>query len=803
MSGPAHPSIPTDGWQLLESDQALADELAGKLPGRVFDAHTHVYDARHFDPVPAYFAGGHEVARIPEWRRALGELVGGAERLAGALVLPFPSTGAPANDINQFAFGAVANAASADGDDAAGAPKLATAVLVDPARPREESEPFMASPSAGGFKVYHLFATGDHRHVPGTTASQQAYLEEFVPEWVWEEADRRGWFIMLHIVRARALADPDNQRYLVDHCRRYPAAKLVLAHAGRSFNAHHTVSGVGALRGLDNVWFDTSAICEPEAFVAILRELGPRRLMYGSDFPITHLRGRVVSAGDGFIWATTDTTDWSTGGYFGQPVQVGLESLRALLQACEIEHLDSGDRQDVFCDNAERMLGLREEPAWGWSRYPQAKELMPPYGVQLGSKSPESHAPELWPPYFREARGVEIVDVDGNRWWDVGHHGIGACALGYRDPDVTEAVMRRVSLGSYSILNHPEEPEVAELLCQLHPWAQQVRFARSGGETMAIAVRIARATTDRSLVAVCGYHGWHDWYLAANLGDNDALLGHLMPGLDPVGVPRELRGTNLTFTFNNPDELDAIIADHGDRLAAVVMEPVRYHRPDPGFLEHVRDQAHRAGALLLFDEISVGWRFALGGSHLMWGVDPDIACFAKALGSGHPMGAVIGSANAMAGLRGSFISSTYWTEGVGFVAAAATIKKMQRVDLPAHCERVGSMLLDAWRDVSSRHGVPLRPACDVPNMPIMEFDHPQARELSTLYTQLMLDHGMLAGLTMFISLAHTDEVLSRYIEVMDPVFEQIAAAIDSDSVVERMRAPRSRGGFRRLTGSRP
>ena len=285
-------------------------------------------------------------------------------------------------------------------------------------------------------------------------------------------------------------------------------------------------------------------------------------------------------------------------------------------------------------------------------------------------------APDQWPAYFREARGCETWDLDGRHYYDCGLHGVGAALLGFRDPDVTRAVQRRVALGALCTLNPPEEVELAERLCAIHPWAEQARFTRSGGEAMAVAVRIARATSDRSAVAVCGYHGWHDWYLAANLGDNDALRGHLLPGLDPLGVPGELRGTCLPFAYNDVRQLREIIAQHGRRLAAVVMEPCRFHDPDPGFLEFVRDETRRAGALLIFDEITVGWRLNHGGAHLQLGVDPDMAVFAKTLSNGHPMAAVIGTGEAMEGAHGSFIISTYWTDGVG--PAAAQIGRASR-----------------------------------------------------------------------------------------------------------------------------
>jgi glutamate-1-semialdehyde 2,1-aminomutase len=280
--------------------------------------------------------------------------------------------------------------------------------------------------------------------------------------------------------------------------------------------------------------------------------------------------------------------------------------------------------------------------------YQHAKTRIPG-GTQLLSKRPEMFAPGVWPAYYREARGCEVWDLDGGHYFDMTHNGVGSCLLGYADPEVTRAVTERIAKGGMCTLNAPEEVELADALCEIHPWAEQVRFARCGGETCAVAVRIARATTDRSVVAICGYHGWQDWYLASNLGEDDALRGHLLPGLNPLGVPRELRGTAVTFPYEDRAALEGIVAQYGDRLAAVIMEPCRYTDPEPGFLEFVRDQAHAAGALLIFDEITIGWRLRHGGSHLRFGVQPDMAVFAKALGNGHPIGAVIGTKAAMDG----------------------------------------------------------------------------------------------------------------------------------------------------------
>ena len=428
--------------------------------------------------------------------------------------------------------------------------------------------------------------------------------------------------------------------------------------------------------------------------------------------------------------------------------------------------------------------------------YRHAKERIPG-GTQLLSKRPEMLAPDQWPPYYRKAAGCEIWDLDGRHYYDFSTNGIGSCLLGFNDPDVTRAVCRRVRSGSMCTLNPPEEVVLADRLCEIHPWANQARFARCGGEACAVAVRIARATTDRSVVAICGYSGWQDWYLAANLGDSDALRGHLLPGLSPLGVPRELRGTTVPFTFDNREQFNAILEQYGPRLAAVVMEPCRSQDPTPGFLEFVKAGAHRVGALLIFDEITIGWRLHVGGAHLKFGVSPDLAVFAKALGNGHPMAAVIGTRAAMAGAHDSFISSTYWTEGVGPVAALATLGKMQAADVPAHIARVGTCVQQLWREGAARHGLPVHVG-GYPCLSHFRFDHAQADALRTLFTQGMLARGFLAGTGFYPTLAHTDAILDAYGAAVDGVFAEIATALAANTATAQLHGPVAHSGFKRL-----
>ncbi|REK10959.1 MAG: aminotransferase class III-fold pyridoxal phosphate-dependent enzyme [Planctomycetota bacterium] len=434
--------------------------------------------------------------------------------------------------------------------------------------------------------------------------------------------------------------------------------------------------------------------------------------------------------------------------------------------------------------------------------YRRARQILPG-GTQLLSKRPEMYAPGRWPAYYAEARGTEVVDLDGKRYRDMSSMGIGSCLLGYADPDVTAAVVDRVERGSMCSLNNVEELELAELLLSIHPWAEQARFCRTGGESMAVAVRLARASRRRDRVAFCGYHGWSDWYLAANLpreeeAENDPLDGHLLPGLPPLGVPAGLAGTALPFAYNRLDELERIVSRYGDELAAVVMEPVRHDEPAPGFLAGARELCDACGAALVFDEITSGWRMTLGGAHLKYGVTPDVAVFAKALGSGHPIAAIIGVRGVMDAAQDTFVSSTYWTEGVGYAAALATIRKMMRVDVPGQVATIGKAFRAACHELAEKHGVPLR-LVGFPALQSWRFEHEDAAALATLLTTRMLDRGFLVGVGFYPTLAHDKQHVAEFRDAADDVFAELGEAARRGDAASRLDGPARHTGFARLT----
>lgn len=426
----------------------------------------------------------------------------------------------------------------------------------------------------------------------------------------------------------------------------------------------------------------------------------------------------------------------------------------------------------------------------------RAKNCIPGM-TQLLSKRPDQFSLGVWPGYYSKAKGVEVWDLDGNRYVDMSIAGIGANILGYADPDVDRAVKQAIAGGTSCSLNCPEEVELAELLCEIHPWAQKVRFARTGGESMAIAVRIARAYTGKDKIAFCGYHGWHDWYLAANLGTENALGEHLLPGLHPCGVPQGLRGTALPFRYNRLEELkDIVLRNRGD-LAAIVMEPIRNVRPEQEFLGGVRALATEARAVLVVDEISAGFRMNSGGAHLILGLQPDIAIFSKAIGNGYPIGAVIGKGDIMESAQKTFISSTNWSERIGPVAALATIRKYRQANVSEHLIKIGEIIQKDWQRSAEKYEIQLR-VDGIPPLSHFSFISEKNMVMKALFVQLMLERGFLASTVFYAMYAHQDEHVEQYVRAVEETFEKISIAQKNNTMEELLTGKPADSGFKRL-----
>lgn len=397
----------------------------------------------------------------------------------------------------------------------------------------------------------------------------------------------------------------------------------------------------------------------------------------------------------------------------------------------------------------------------------KAKMLIPG-GNMLLSKRAEMFLPDLWPSYYSKAKGVDVWDIDGNKYLDMGLMGVGTNLLGYSHSEVDKAVSRAVNNGNMSSLNSPEEVELAERLVLMHPWADMVRHARTGGEANAIAIRIARAATGRDGIAMCGYHGWHDWYLACNLEDTGRLSTHLLPGLEPNGVPRSLLNTVFPFRYNCLDELKTIVNEQD--IAAVKMEVQRNEEPSPGFLEGVRKLCSDKGIVLIFDECTSGFREAYGGLHLKYGVNPDMAIFGKALGNGYAITSIIGRRAVMEAAQTTFISSTFWTERIGPTAACATLDIMQRDVSWEYVTSYGRRVKKIWKLASSKHSINIE-VMGLDALATFRFEEEEPLMLKTLFTQEMLRRGFLATTALYPSTAHTSDHLDQYWASIDEVFE--------------------------------
>lgn len=448
----------------------------------------------------------------------------------------------------------------------------------------------------------------------------------------------------------------------------------------------------------------------------------------------------------------------------------------------------------LFAANHNIIRNEGADMGTGQKLWKRAKAVIPG-GNMLLSKRAEMFLPEQWPAYFSKAKGCQVWDMDGRQYTDMSIMGIGTNILGYGHEEVDAAVRQTVDAGNMSTFNCPEEVYLAEKLVELHPWADMARLARSGGEANALAIRIARAASGKDKVAVCGYHGWHDWYLSANLGDGENLAGHLLPGLDPRGVPQNLRGTVFPFNYNNYAELENLV--NTQEIGVIKMEVVRNKGPEDNFLHKVRKLATDRGIVLIFDECTSGFRQTFGGLHKMYGVEPDMAMFGKALGNGYAITATIGRREIMEAAQSTFISSTFWTERIGPVAALKTLEVMERTKSWDIITQTGLNIRQRWQQLADKHSLQID-HWGLPALTGYTFKSDNALAYKTLITQEMLAKGYLAGNSVYVCTEHTPAVLDGYFAELDPIFATIKECEEGRDVMSLLKGPVCHGGFKRL-----
>ena len=429
--------------------------------------------------------------------------------------------------------------------------------------------------------------------------------------------------------------------------------------------------------------------------------------------------------------------------------------------------------------------------------YAKAGRLIPGW-TQLISRRASGFAYPVSPIYTAHAKGARFTDVDGNEYIDW-MNAVTAIILGHADDVVDGAVKEQIDRGSLYSLSSPLEIELAEILVDTIPSAEMVRYTKGGGEACAVAVRIARGTTGRDKILFSGYHGWHDWYQSANYLADPETDEFPFAGIEPIGVPRALAGTALPFTYGDLDGLERLFAANKGEVAAVMMEAMRSEPPPPGYLAAVKAMCHANDALFILDEVSSGWRLALGSAQEWLGVTPDISTFAKSMSNGYAMGCVVGSRAAMEPASRMFVSSSYWSETVGLAASIATITELKRRNGPARFRELGEKLRAALAEAIDAVGIAAS-VTGVHTMPTLAFDLPDPalkKPIETLFMQEMVKRGIFCHMAFTATLAHTDEDIAltaaAAAEALEIVKRGMAGELDALLESEAKREP-----FRRL-----
>ena len=449
---------------------------------------------------------------------------------------------------------------------------------------------------------------------------------------------------------------------------------------------------------------------------------------------------------------------------------------------------------EYFFKNRYSLRNQGSKMSKGEKLYKRAKKIIPG-GTSLLSKRPEMFLPDFWPTYFSKAKGVNVWDLDSKKYIDMSIMGIGTNILGYGHLGVDNAVREVINNGNMSTLNCPEEVELAERLIALHPWADMVRFARTGGEANAMAIRIARAASGKDKVAICGYHGWHDWYLAANLNEDNNLDGHLIPGLIPNGVPKALQGSVVPFEYNNFNNLEEIT--NTNDIGIIKMEVSRTIGPEAGFLESVRKLADEKNIILIFDECTSGFRETFGGLHKKFNVNPDIMMLGKTLGNGYAITTVLGREEIMKYAQDTFISSTFWTERIGPVAALQSLKEMEKEKSWEKITKTGEVIVKKWKVLANKYQLPIT-ITGLPALSSFTFPLKNWLKYKTFITQEMLNKGYLASNSIYTSIEHKNDIIVEYFSNLDPVFGMIADCENGRDIDELLKGPICHEGFKRL-----
>lgn len=425
---------------------------------------------------------------------------------------------------------------------------------------------------------------------------------------------------------------------------------------------------------------------------------------------------------------------------------------------------------NFFEENKNKIRNDQMKLNSGQKFWIRAKEVIPG-GTMLFSKNPDLYLPKKWPAYFSKTKGCDLWDLDGKKFQDIFLMGLGTNILGYSNSLVDKNVKKAINNGNLSSLNSKDEIILAEKLLSINPWAESVRFTRSGGEANAVAIRIARAYSGKDNIAVCGYHGWHDWYLSANLNKTDNLNSHIIKDLKVSGVPKKLQNTVFPFEYNDLQQLKKIVKTKN--IGTIKMEVERDNKPKNNFLKEVKKICKKNNIVLIFDECTSGFRETYGGLYLKYKVTPDICIFGKALGNGYAVNAIVGKKEIMNSINSTFISSTFWTERIGSVAALKTLEVMKQEKSWEKITKIGKFIKKNWQQIASSNNLKIS-IMGLDALPKFNFVNENHLAYKTYVSQEMLKKNILAANVIYVSTAHTKNNLLKYFDNLDRIFKIIS-----------------------------
>lgn len=415
------------------------------------------------------------------------------------------------------------------------------------------------------------------------------------------------------------------------------------------------------------------------------------------------------------------------------------------------------------------------------SRYSQSEDHLKraeqtiPLGSQTFSKSRTQYPVGISPFFATRAKGAEIWDIDGNRYLDL-VSSLASITFGYGDTDINRAVRKQLRLGVSLSLSGKLESEVAEMIVEMVPSAEMVRFGKNGSDATAAAIRLARAYTGRDHIIVCGYHGWQDWYIGSTTRDK--------------GVPTSVASLTHKFVYNDVESLKLVLQSLNNKVAAVIMEPMNSTYPEIGFLESVLEITHQAGALLVFDETITGFRYSKGGAQELFDVTPDISTFGKGMANGFPISAVAGSREVMMEMEEIFFSSTFGGELLSLTAAKVVLQRHLSEDVTGKLSSIGQKLSDSTEGIIADSG--LAEIVRVSGHPTWKFlnwvasTNYSADEIKTYFMQEVFKRGLLVIGTHNVSLAHTSKILARITDIYSEVFGELSRSIYTNSLRDKL-----------------